>query len=153
MGPRGLLPLWSHVRALWLLLWWPLEAYMVVNFRARGISRGARKLTQTPTLIKKKATQKTDKNLVWLKINFLDEIDGSTWSAPRQPGRLVKKKSLKSNFFLKKDEVKIKKGNGQIKNPYFTIHINNEAGLYDLKFFYFVLDLSFAMCCGLDQFF
>jgi len=26
---------------------------MVVNFRARGISRGARKLTQTPTLIKK----------------------------------------------------------------------------------------------------
>ena len=24
---------------------------MVVNFRARGISRGARKLTQTPTLI------------------------------------------------------------------------------------------------------
>jgi len=27
---------------------------MVVNFRTRGISRGARKLAQTPTLIKKK---------------------------------------------------------------------------------------------------
>jgi hypothetical protein len=27
---------------------------MVVNFRARGISRGARKLARTPTLIKKK---------------------------------------------------------------------------------------------------
>jgi hypothetical protein len=27
---------------------------MVVNFRARGISRGRRKLTRTPTLIKKK---------------------------------------------------------------------------------------------------
>jgi aryl carrier-like protein len=31
-----------------------LEAYMVVNFRARGISRGARKLARTPTLNKKK---------------------------------------------------------------------------------------------------
>jgi hypothetical protein len=27
-----------------------LEAYMVVNFRARGISRGACKLARTPTL-------------------------------------------------------------------------------------------------------
>jgi hypothetical protein len=27
---------------------------MVVNFRVRGISRGARKLTRTPTLIKNK---------------------------------------------------------------------------------------------------
>jgi len=27
-----------------------LEAYMVVNFRAREISRGARKLARTPTL-------------------------------------------------------------------------------------------------------
>jgi len=50
LGPRGLLPLWSQVRALWLLIWWPLEAYMVVNFRAREISRGARKLARTPTL-------------------------------------------------------------------------------------------------------
>jgi hypothetical protein len=47
---RDLLPLWSQVRALWLLIWWPLEAYMVANFRARGISRGARKLAWTPTL-------------------------------------------------------------------------------------------------------
>jgi hypothetical protein len=47
---RCLLLLWSQVRALWLLIWWPLEAYMVVNFRACGISRGARKLAQTPTL-------------------------------------------------------------------------------------------------------
>ena len=30
------------------------EAYMVVNFRARGISRGARKLARTPTLNLKK---------------------------------------------------------------------------------------------------
>ena len=31
-----------------------LEAYMVVNFRARGISRGMRKLARTPILIKNK---------------------------------------------------------------------------------------------------
>jgi len=60
---RGLLPLWSQVRALWLLIWWPLEAYMVVNFRARGISRGACKLTRTPTLNKKQKTKK------WLVIS------------------------------------------------------------------------------------
>jgi len=35
---------------------------MVVNFKAYEISRGARKLIQTPTLIKKK------NNLFWLKI-------------------------------------------------------------------------------------
>jgi len=52
LGPRGLLSLWSQVRVLWLLIWWPLEVYMVVNFRARGISRGARKLTRTLTLKK-----------------------------------------------------------------------------------------------------
>jgi hypothetical protein len=39
---------------MWLLIWWPLEAYMVVNFRAREISRGARKLVRTPTLNYKK---------------------------------------------------------------------------------------------------
>jgi hypothetical protein len=43
-------PLWSQVRVLWLLIWWPLKDYMVINFRARGISRGARKLARTPTL-------------------------------------------------------------------------------------------------------
>ena len=37
---------------------------MVVNFRARGISRGARKLTRTPTLIeKKKEVKQIDKKL------------------------------------------------------------------------------------------
>jgi hypothetical protein len=50
LGSRSLLSLWSQVRALWLLIWWPLEAYMIVNFRARGINRGARKLARTPTL-------------------------------------------------------------------------------------------------------
>ena len=29
---------------------WPLEAYMVVNFRVREISRGTHKLARTPTL-------------------------------------------------------------------------------------------------------
>jgi hypothetical protein len=47
---RCLFSLWSQVQVLWLLIWWPLEAYMVVNFRARGISQGARKLVRTPTL-------------------------------------------------------------------------------------------------------
>jgi len=51
---RSLLSLWSQVQALRLLIWWPLEAYMIVNFRARGISWGARKLTRTPTLNLKK---------------------------------------------------------------------------------------------------
>jgi hypothetical protein len=53
LGLRGLLPLWSQVRALWLLIWWSLEVYMVVNFRACEISQGARKLVRTPTLKKK----------------------------------------------------------------------------------------------------
>ena len=65
LGPRGLLPLWSQVRALWLLIWWPLEAYMVVNFRAREISRSARKLAWTPTVKLKKK-----KNL-----NYIDRAD------------------------------------------------------------------------------
>jgi len=54
LGPRGLLPLWSQVRAMWLLISWLLEAYMVVNFRVREISRGARKLARTLTLNKKR---------------------------------------------------------------------------------------------------
>ena len=36
---RGLLLLWSQVRAMWLLIWWPLEAYMIVNFKTCGISQ------------------------------------------------------------------------------------------------------------------
>ena len=54
MESRSLLPLWSQVRVLWLLIWWPLKTYMVVNFRAHGISRGTRKLLRIFTLIKKK---------------------------------------------------------------------------------------------------
>jgi hypothetical protein len=53
LRPRGLLLLWSQVQALWLLIRWPLKAYMIVNFRTREISRGAHKLTRAPTLIKK----------------------------------------------------------------------------------------------------
>jgi len=30
----------------------PLDAYIVINFKARGISRDARKLIRTPILIK-----------------------------------------------------------------------------------------------------
>jgi hypothetical protein len=41
---------------------------MVINFRVHGISRGARKLTQTPMLIKKKSNLekkiRTEKNLL-----------------------------------------------------------------------------------------
>jgi len=62
LGLKGLLFLWSQVRVLWLLIWWPLEVYMIVNFRARGISQGARKLVQTPILIIKKKFGKV-KNL------------------------------------------------------------------------------------------
>jgi hypothetical protein len=32
-----------------------LKAYMIVNFRTRGISRGTYKITRTFTLIKKKS--------------------------------------------------------------------------------------------------
>jgi hypothetical protein len=47
LGLKYLLFLWFQVRALWLFILWPLEAYMVINFRTRGISRGACKLTRT----------------------------------------------------------------------------------------------------------
>jgi hypothetical protein len=50
LGSRNLFFLWSQVRVLWLLICWLLEAYMVINFRTRGISWGARKLARTPTL-------------------------------------------------------------------------------------------------------
>ena len=50
LGSRTLFFMWFQVRVLWFLIWWPLETYMVVNFRTRGISRGARKLTRTPRL-------------------------------------------------------------------------------------------------------
>jgi hypothetical protein len=47
---------------------------MIVNFRARGISRGARKLVRTPTLNKKK------KGLV--QFHFTREILKMNGSAP-----------------------------------------------------------------------
>jgi len=50
---RSLLLMWSQVRAMWLLIWWSLEVYMVVNFRARVINRDTRKLTRTFMLKKK----------------------------------------------------------------------------------------------------
>jgi hypothetical protein len=48
---KDLFFLWSQVRVLWLLIWWLLETYMVVNFRTRGISRDTFKLARTPILI------------------------------------------------------------------------------------------------------
>jgi hypothetical protein len=45
---------------------------MVVNFRARGISRGARKLARTPTIIKKKKKKK--KNIILKRIMGLVEV-------------------------------------------------------------------------------
>jgi hypothetical protein len=39
---------------MWLLIRWSLEAYMIVNFRAREIIRDTRKLARTPTLNLKK---------------------------------------------------------------------------------------------------
>jgi len=74
LGSRGLLPLWSQVQALWLLIWWPLEAYMVVNFRARGISRGARKLARTLTLNSKKK-KCTRANYLWPR----DMVSTAQW--------------------------------------------------------------------------
>jgi len=51
LGLKSLLLLWSQIQALWLLIWWLLETYIVVNFRACEISRDTRKLIQTLTLI------------------------------------------------------------------------------------------------------
>jgi hypothetical protein len=51
LGLKGLLPMWSQIRTLWLLIWWLLETYIVVNFRACEISRDTRKLIRTLTLI------------------------------------------------------------------------------------------------------
>jgi hypothetical protein len=44
---------------------------MVVNFRARGISRGARKLARTPTIInKKKKLKKKNSTIEEININI-----------------------------------------------------------------------------------
>jgi hypothetical protein len=69
--PKNLFSLWSQVRVLWLIVWWPLKAYMIVNFRTHGISRGARKLVRIPTLIKKRKRDWTWKHL--------GAIDGLKW--------------------------------------------------------------------------
>ena len=62
---RGLFFLWFQGRVLWLLIWWPLKVYMIVNFKVRGISKGIRKLIQTSILIKKKnPINKKDRNLI-----------------------------------------------------------------------------------------
>ena len=45
---------------------------MVVNFRAREISRGARKLARTPTIIKKKKKKK--KHIILKRIMGLVEV-------------------------------------------------------------------------------
>jgi hypothetical protein len=65
--------LWSQVRASWLLIWWLLEAYMVVNFRARRISKGACKLAWIPTLIKKKSLWCVDENRTFLGYIFTEQ--------------------------------------------------------------------------------
>jgi hypothetical protein len=44
---------------------------MVVNFRAREISKGTRKLARTPTLIKKK--------VIHIKIRILKILLSATW--------------------------------------------------------------------------
>jgi hypothetical protein len=43
---------------------------MIVNFKAREISRGARKLAQTLTLTKKKNNNNNNNNIVTLKHTF-----------------------------------------------------------------------------------
>jgi len=51
---------------MWLLIWCPLEAYMVINFRTHEINRGMRKLIQTSILIiiKKKPINKENRDLI-----------------------------------------------------------------------------------------
>jgi len=86
LGPRDLLFLWSQVRATWLLIWWLLEAYMIVNFRTRGISRGTRKLIWTPILNLKK-NQWTCKTNTEREQNILPNDNHnhmtSLWQSPR----------------------------------------------------------------------
>ena len=49
---RGLSFLWFQVRILWLLIWWSLETYLIINFRVCGISQDTCKLARTSMLIK-----------------------------------------------------------------------------------------------------
>jgi len=50
---------------------------MVVNFRARGISRGARKLARTPTLNKKKKKNHTLPTSVVYELHACNELQVS----------------------------------------------------------------------------
>jgi hypothetical protein len=74
--------LWSQVRVSWLLIWWLLEAYMVVNFRTRRISKGACKLAWIPTLIKKKIFMvcRWESNISWLYIYRTMHVLYIAWS-------------------------------------------------------------------------
>jgi len=38
LGSKGLFSMWSQVRAMWLLIWWPLKTYITVNFKAHRIN-------------------------------------------------------------------------------------------------------------------
>jgi hypothetical protein len=73
---KSLFSLWFQVWDMWLLIWWPLEAYMVVNFRTRGINRDARKLVQTTILNLKK------KNSPWIFTCALQGVKSQAISCP-----------------------------------------------------------------------
>ena len=82
LGLKGLLLLWFQVRALWLLIWWSLEAYIVVNFSTPGISRNVRKLVRTPTWIiieKKKTINKEDRDLITNQHQYARKILLQPW--------------------------------------------------------------------------
>jgi hypothetical protein len=80
---------------------------MVVNFRVHEISRGARKLTQTPSLIiKKKRYQKQqinkeDSNIIWLLISGPMKLVKVRTS---RPDTLINnnKKDIKNNKLTRK---------------------------------------------------
>ena len=120
LGSRGLLPLWSQVRAIWLLRWWPLETYMVVNFRACKINWGVRKLTRTPMLNKKKKKHtlstactffvmliffiflKSRNNLFWSPIK--QSVRSNNETEPAWP-RSRKQVRVEQPFYLKKQAI------------------------------------------------
>jgi hypothetical protein len=102
LKPRGLLPLWSQVRPLWLFIWWLLKVYMVVTFRARGISRGARKLDpDTHIKLKKKNWLQNQKN------NFPVFYRVPSHLNSRSKNSMVAINSLVSNFVLNLREKKV----------------------------------------------
>jgi hypothetical protein len=62
---------------MWLLIWWSLEVYMIVNFRTREIIQDTHNLTQTPTLINKincrfnPFAMRTKHRILWIEIIML----------------------------------------------------------------------------------